>query len=401
MDYWTGALRDGARYYVATSILAFSGIIISYYFIELCTQHPQAQRPTMATAFAAWDGSWYAHIVRTGYHYEAHQMSSIVFFPLFPLTAALVRKCLGISAELSLTLVSNTCLLSSFVFFVAYLRARTQHERPSECAVLLTLGLFPASFFFRVAYSESMFLMLAILAMLALRRRWHDGIAAFIIGLCSASRPVGITLVIPLVFHLWSQNATWRLFGYKTVLYGTTSCWGLAAFMVYQAVAFGDPFAFVKAHEAWSIRELDGTLASRAAYFLSLGPVRDIYDSTSVCCWSRWPPHEFPLLNLSFVNPLIFLVTAASLIIGYRYRVLSADEVVLGSLLLLIPYFSHGHRFCMLGMARYASVVFPAYIVYGWICDKMPRALAAGVLIVSGAFMAVYAALFSAWYWFI
>jgi hypothetical protein len=54
----------------------------------------------------------------------------------------------------------------------------------------------------------------------------------------------------------------------------------------------------------------------------------------------------------------------------------------------------------MASQDRYASVVFPAYIVMGHLPAHLPKLVSGYLLFCSGLLMGAYAALFSLWYFF-
>jgi hypothetical protein len=66
----------------------------------------------------------------------------------------------------------------------------------------------------------------------------------------------------------------------------------------------------------------------------------------------------------------------------------------------LIPYVLQADRACMAAEARYASSVFPAYLVVGQILTRLPGPLASALLALSAVTLAVYSAMFVSWYWF-
>ena len=58
--------------------------------------------------------------------------------------------------------------------------------------------------------------------------------------------------------------------------------------------------------------------------------------------------------------------------IGARKSWLTGPEIVLSLLLLAIPYVTRAYEMCMASHARFAAVVFPAYIVLGRLLGPRP-----------------------------
>jgi len=104
------------------------------------------------------------------------------------------------------------------------------------------------------------------------------------------------------------------------------------------------------------------------------------------------------LFNLHFSNPFYFLAALALVLIGGLRGWLSQYELILASVLLAIPYITKGYEMHMGSCGRYASVVFPAYLVLGNALSRMPAPIAAAVCALSACVLGVYAALYAAGY---
>src|SRR5690606_37191949 len=132
--------------------------------------------------FIQWDGQWYRAIATNGYTYNRASMSSVAFFPLYPLASRAISRASGLPMDLALLLVSHTCFFASLVLFDRYIQLdatcgavdRSPGQEPDGQAKLhaLSLILFPTSFFFLMAYTESMCLLFMLDAMYGIRRRW-------------------------------------------------------------------------------------------------------------------------------------------------------------------------------------------------------------------------------------
>jgi len=143
--------------------------------------------------FAHWDGQWYKLIADKGYSYDASTHSSVAFFPAYPLLGRALSRATRLSPEVSLAVISNLSLLFSFILFAKYLDIRSVYtERTGRQYSLLCLGMLPPTFFFRMAYSESLFLLITLSILYTVERRYPPVIAAILIGLGTATRPVGV-----------------------------------------------------------------------------------------------------------------------------------------------------------------------------------------------------------------
>ena len=89
-----------------------------------------------------------------------------------------------------------------------------------ENYVLLALTLFPTAYFFRMAYSESVFLLVTLAAMLSIELGGPLLVTSLIIGTATAARPVGVALLAPFALHLWNRSNSWHGFAVRLLLFG-------------------------------------------------------------------------------------------------------------------------------------------------------------------------------------
>jgi hypothetical protein len=167
--------------------------------------------------------------------------------------------------------------------------------------------------------------------------------------------------------------------------------------MLYLHFAFGDAFAFAQAHKDWVVRR-DLPFPDRLWSLATLEPIWSVYVPSSEAYWARYDYVDNPLFSLHFWNPIYFVACAVLIGVGAWKRWLSLPEVLLSAGLLLIPYLTHSYRAVFMAHGRYAASVFPMYRVLGHLAARMPPdvlALVAGILTVK---LALFSALFAAWY---
>jgi hypothetical protein len=176
--------------------------------------------------------------------------------------------------------------------------------------------------------------------------------------------------------------------------------WGVGSYVAYQTFVFNAPFAFVQTQEHWTQRKALQGPRETLTNLLTFEPIRAVYTCDSPCFWGKTAPQGNVWLNMMFANPLYFLFALIMLVLGAWKKWLTPNELMVGSLLLLIPYVLQGYRICMAAQGRFASVVFPTYLVLGEILARVPTWLSTIVLLCSGSLMAIYAAMFTLWYWY-
>jgi hypothetical protein len=393
---WTGLI-----YYYVTTIVVMLGVFFGRECVEFCDKHPLARHGSLTNSLCAWDGVWYIDIVTNGYSYHRDRMSTVAFFPAYPLLASVIARVSGLGPEVSLLVVSHFSLLCAFVTAAAYLHYRLPGESNAPGYVLLMMGLLPSTLYFRMAYTESLFLLLVVLMLYGMQRKWPVWGIAIIVGAATGTRSVGVMLGVPLLIYLWSNSKS-ILGALRTgLVVAPLACWGLGGYIYYQWSAFGEPLAFAKTQAHWSKPGIGpANLTEKIFGLLTLQPIWQVYDATCSCYWALVPPQNVVLFNLAFMNPIALLASFVILGYGARSRMLSTLEWTLGVSLLILPYLMHADRTCMMGEVRYTSVVFPIYMVLGQWLARMPPPVTAVIASCSGFLLAVYSALFVQWYWF-
>lgn len=153
--------------------------------------------------WARWDSGWYYSIVNYGYSLKkTGVMSNVTFFPLFPLLWKFIEIISPLKGFFVALFVTN--ILTIFGFILFYRWVEEKWSRMVALKSLIALAVFPTSFFFISAYSEStLFLLVVATFFLSSRRQWI--FAAIVAAIASAARPTGI-LLWPLLAWLWWSN---------------------------------------------------------------------------------------------------------------------------------------------------------------------------------------------------
>jgi len=159
-----------------------------------------------------WDTAWYLKIAVFGY---APADGTASFSPLYPWLVGGLGAITG-NFLLSALLISNLAALAVFVLFYEVARVEGLTSEQAGFAVL-SLALFPSAFFLFAAYTDSLFLALALGAWLAARRRrWL--VAGLLGGFATLTRLQG-GLLMPVLGLLWLKDVagfrlleatTWR-----------------------------------------------------------------------------------------------------------------------------------------------------------------------------------------------
>ncbi len=382
---------------------ALSGIVVSLGVSFGIGVLPQLESPSGLktknnNVWANWDGEWYANIAQEGYFFDSGKHSNVAFFPLFALLGKWLASLTGLTVGAALVAISNASLLLSFVLLSAYVRSELGLTDSQDIAIILLLfGLWPTTVFFRMAYSESLFVMLSLLVLYGGQQKWPLIVIAAIAGLASATRSVGVVLLPVVWLCAWKREGTPLRRTIQLFAVTPVAVFGLLGFMAYQWMRFDDPLAFVHAQDRWTNRP-NRPLLDHVLGLMTLAPVRGVYDSSEVVYWGRHEASAGPLFSLAFANPIYFVGTGVVLGIGVCKRWLSHEETVFGFGLLLIPYCLHSYRIGMQGHGRMAAVVIPFYLVLGRLLLKLPTDTRAAILAVLATLLFAYSGLFATWH---
>jgi len=318
-----------------------------------------------------WDAGWYRQIAIAGYEVSADPKiaASIAFYPLLPLLGRYVAQITGLGVAEAMLVITNLA-----GFFAAGLLAALVNGRFGPSVAIRSaafLSLFPSSLFFSAAYTEALALALVLSAFLALDRDrlWLAAVAS---GVATASRSV-CAAVVPIIMIQAAMvrplPAVRRTL--LVVCLGAVAAAGLVAFIAWQAWAFGDPFAFMKAQQAWS-----GALPLRTRLI------------RAVLLKPLWP------LNY---GSGVFIAYAALIAIGAKR--LPWTWTAYGAFVLIIPYVSLATgKAGMTSMPRFVLMAFPALVTLSLLLSGR-RWLTATLLAASALGLFVTTAVFSQWRW--
>lgn len=246
-------LRPVLIAFVVSRALVFAVILMSRLIMVRAASWHGGGLLSMLEQF---DGElWYMSIARHGYFFSTTETSPTPFFPLFPILlriTSFVFHDLRVAAFIE----PHACLLVAGIL-LHYL-TKTDYADPSVSRAAVVFLMFsPSAIFFSSAYSESTFLLLATGSFLAaFKRHW---LLACILGMClSATRNVGVLIGVPLFVEYCRQQWTRRgrlsdLFHPRLLLLALVPL-GLAAYMLFSYLQFGDALAFVHASKVWGRR---------------------------------------------------------------------------------------------------------------------------------------------------
>ena len=338
-----------------------------------------------------WDGEHYVTLALGGYLNPPEDVSP-AFFPLYPLLVRFFAELFGgpISREaLSVWGPLISLLFLPFALYFVYQVALDDWGHRVARGTVLALAFFPTTFFLNAAYTESLFLALSAGSVWAVRVRKDLLLACVLAGLASATRNVGVFLIVPLAYEWINNLDRYRWRGAYLLLVPS----GLVAYMGYLWARFGDPILFYTAQEDWG-REATGPLVTVGRAWASAvegaGRLLDtgLWTDPTLGNLANHLAGAGNLTNLAF-----FVFAVAILLAGFRDL---PPSLTLYGLLLIAPATLFGTaQSPLMGTPRYVLVAFPLFIVLGLLSKE--RWLFRGWLAFSTILSLMLCALFVSW----
>ena len=346
---------------------------------------------TLVAPAARWDATWYLAIALDGYS----EPTRTAFFPLYPL---LIRMAgtpgAAVGDDWGAYMLGGIAVsLAAFAAGLYFVRRLTALELGEDVARNATwlVALFPTAFAFSAVYTESLFLALSAGSLYAGRLgRWRwAGLAGL---LAAGTRSTGVLLVIPLAILWWrGVPRRWRDAAWIAAVPA-----GVVAFLVYLAIATGDPWTPFSAQDAW-YRELagpwggvwDGAVAAwEGVRQLASGSREHVYFAAAA-----GDPFVVAAHNVGNFLFLAFAVVA----IGGVFRRLSLPYGAWAVLAVAAPLSYPVAPEPLASLPRYLAVVFPLHMwLAAWATERgRAREVAVGCAVL----LAALTMPFAAWEW--
>ena len=343
--------------------------------------------------WARWDGGQYLAIATEGYDLNAPERTA--FFPLFPLLIRLGAALGGPPASWGV-LVS---LVATFFALCFLYRIAEKHWGLKVArATVLTFAFFPTAFFLNAVYTEALFVALSAGSFWAANVR-RDLLLAGVLGaLAAATRNLGVLLIIPLGYE-WLRNR--REFGWRGALGVGIVPVGLAGYMTFLWIRFGDPFITMAQQRLHWFRAPTNPLTTLKNAWTAAGEgMRHIFNPTSLFFDQLDQPLPEAALEASHTVDLAFLFLFLVLI-GVGWVVVPLELLGLWAYtfcIVMLPLIYAGGWSPLLSLPRYALDAFLLFFVLGYLLSYSRLALYLW-LFVSGGLGAGLAALFVTGHW--
>jgi hypothetical protein len=219
-----------------------------------------------------WDVEHYVQIAENGYVTSGDLAKNIAFFPLYPLTVALVHGILRfLSTVFAGMLISNVASL--FGLWYLHRLARKRWDDATADRVVLYVATFPTAYFFLAAYTEALFFLFVVGAFYYLdEEKWFE--AALWAAFASATRLTGGLIAVCWLVQ-WVKKHGWK---------PSPKMWpiliapaGFAVYLILNQVVWGEPLKFLEFQRtAWYHESATPWAGFGAVFDYVFGPLRDM-----------------------------------------------------------------------------------------------------------------------------
>jgi len=363
---------------------------------------------TLVEPVRQWDGFWYKNIAEQGY--GGFGIAKAAFWPLYPWLMEFGSDATGAASE------TVGYVLSNLAFVVAlgllYRLVALDFDRAVARRTLWAIALFPTALFFSAVYTESLFLMLAVGALLAARlgRWWLAGLVGLLAAL---TRSQGVLLLLPFAVLFLQQNRFDLRRWFPNAIGAALPALGPVIFGWHLERVVDDPKyprayrAFIDVQEQWNRYSAAPWETLRAAVSGSdraraLG-VQDSADWGWIGAFVRDPswnlltsePFRSRVADSDTLELVCTLGFLALAVVGLRLLPLYQSAYLLPGL--LIPLFGPSSVHALMSMPRFGLVMFPLFVVVALLVRE--RRVGVPLAIASAALVVVLTSQFALWYW--
>ncbi|MFI5205335.1 MAG: mannosyltransferase family protein, partial [Candidatus Paceibacterales bacterium] len=298
--------------------------------------------------FGNWDAGHFLAIAQNGYT----SREQYAFFPLYPLLISLLNE-VGFNILAAGMVLSFIFTALDLIFLVKLLKLDFSESIVQK--TLIFLLIFPASFYLFLPYSESLFLLLAVLSFYFYKKRNYP-LSFLFASLSSITRLAGLAVILA----LWADAVfkDKKLLKNKQKFIIFLAPLGFLAFCLFLKIKTGDPLYFLIAERDWQ-RILSIPGISIADTLLKVFTPNALDNNPSL------------LINLLFTVLGLGLSIRTLIKLNFSYGIYSLASVA-------IPVLSTS----LTSMTRFLLAAFPIFINLALIEEKYRSNLSKAVFLI-------------------
>jgi hypothetical protein len=246
---WRTAVPRILAVFIATRLVLVLLALFVDVSLPLDYDRPAYSHTPVLESLTGEDAVYYLGIAAEGYHLQPIKENHLdwAFFPLYPLVVRLASIVFLGNVAVAGVVVANLALLAALAALYRLSVRYMDSETALRAVAYLTIA--PGAVAFGMAYTDSLFLLLAIGAFMAAeRRQWL--LMGVLYALATLTRPPGVLLGIPLAFFAIPAIRARNWFPALALVLGPLA---LVGFCAYLGLLTGDFLATFHAQAAWNI----------------------------------------------------------------------------------------------------------------------------------------------------
>jgi Mannosyltransferase (PIG-V) len=329
-----------------------------------------------------FDAGYYLAIA--GHGYAAVGARGTAFYPLYPFSIRVLGFVTG-SDVLAGMLISAVSFSAALV--VLHRLTELELGRAAADATVLLMAFAPLTLFFTAVYTESLFLLLSVGTLLALRReRWM--LAGILAALAALTRPTGILLAVPIAVAVIRRRR--RL--HRQILWSLTPPAAVGLYLVTLSAAGYPWMAPFQAEASWHRLDVGPLVGFTAALVAAIkGAVAIVGNGASI-----YHPTLLGPLGHGAESVLLFLLLLLCLALLARcLRSLPLEYGAYAALAVAMCISSPQIGQPLTSFDRYTLTIVPLWMAAGaWVAK---RGLQRPVVVVGSILLVFYTVQFSSW----
>jgi Gpi18-like mannosyltransferase len=330
---------------VALTLVSFVADCLPKRYNFMYNDGPKTSNPRFFWKTANFDGIHYLNIARNGYG-----MYEQAFFPLYP---ELIKKVTPLFSGKDLTAglaISNISFIA--LLFLFYKLIKLDFNDKTARKTIIFLVLFPASFFFGMVYTESLFLLLVLASFYSARKgKWL--LSGLLAALAANTRLIGVFLLPALLYEFYLAKTGKKKISYLKSLSLFLAPVGLFCYMNFLRLKYNDPLMFFHVQPFFGAGRSGGKLILiYQVFFRYLKMILTTYFD--------------PLYFAVWLELLVAIGFLALGFLAFRNKIRSS-YLIFSLLAYLVPTLTGTFS----SLPRYALVLFPCFIYLGTIKKKI------------------------------
>lgn len=376
-DVWF-ILKSFLTWRLSTIFAAISAINYLPVFSEnfLAGRFSKYESNPLFWGWANFDGEHYLSIALYGY-----KNLQQAFFPAYPTLINLLANFFGPGLEhhlLSGLIISNTLFFVSLI--ILWKIVKLDYSDNIAKLSVISLLVFPTSFYFGAVYTESLFLFSSLLTYYFYRK--DKFLLSGLFGiLMTSTRIYGVFVLGMILIEILIKKFKLSDFIKNKKYLIFISSLGLFGYMFYCLKNYGDAIAF------YNLQTLVGEQHQKGIVLLP----QVLYRYVKMIFSGAMPIHTMQTLILEFLTGILFIAVP---IYAYIKKV-----KLLYIFYILVGFLTPSIQGSFSSVPRYMVVIFPAFIIIGMFLEHRSKIIRILIYVMTAIWMLVNCGLFIRGYW--